>query len=527
MYNGRTWDVQEDGAMALFRDAERMCAEALVGLSYCNPFLPERIEYERLILGEDFIGTDGAWHKHVEEEADRPNIELLTQRAAALADGARERLVRGTRPGEAERELYGDTVLYLLFNKYVLSFFEYVTDAERGKADDHVLAKMYDRFQEDVVRYLAVPGATFSLGEADHVFACFFQLRRAWHHIYDNIIGGSMASARLRAAVWQSIFTCDMRRYRRALYRRMGDITTLITGPSGTGKELVARAIGLSRYIPFDPKAKRFATDFTRCFYPINLSALSPTLVESELFGHAKGAFTGAVADRAGFFELCPADGAVFLDEIGELDPAIQVKLLRVLQTRAFQRIGNPADRRFEGKVIAATNRDPAKEMQEGRFREDLYYRLCSDIIVTPSLKEQIEGFPEQLHNLLLFITRRVAGLEEAETLADEVTAWIREHLDPDYAWPGNVRELEQCVRNIMIRKAYQPSEAQASKPREVFLDAVRAGSLTADELVRRYCTLVYAETGSYQETSRRLNLDRRTVKARVDPGFLDALRGA
>jgi transcriptional regulator with PAS, ATPase and Fis domain len=307
----------------------------------------------------------------------------------------------------------------------------------------------------------------------------------------------------------------------------MGDITTLITGPSGTGKELVARAIGLSRYIPFDPRAKRFATDFTGCFYPINLSALSPTLIESELFGHKKGAFTGAIADRAGFFELCPADGAVFLDEIGDLDPAIQVKLLRVLQTRVFQRIGDAADRRFEGKVIAATNRDPAKEMQRGRFREDLYYRLCSDIIVTPPLKDQIESSPEQLHNLLLFITRRVAGPEEAETLAEEVAEWIRGNLDPDYAWPGNVRELEQCARNIMIRKAYQPSEAHAAKPREGFLDAVRACSLTVEELVRQYCTLVYAETGSYQETSRRLNLDRRTVKTRVDRDFLGALRGA
>jgi len=514
--------------MALFSDAERTCAEILVDLSYCNPFLPERIEYERAILGEDFIETDGAWHKHVEEEAERPNIELLTQRAKVLADGARDRLVAEKRLGEIERELYGDTVLYYLFNSYTLPFSEYVIDAERGSASDNAVAQLYGRFQEDVIHYLGIPGATFSLGETDHMFACFFQLRRAWHYIYDNIIGGSIASARLRAAVWQSIFTCDMRRYRRALYRRMGDITTLITGPSGTGKELVARAIGLSRYTPFDPRTKRFATDLTRCFYPINLSALSPTLIESELFGHRKGAFTGAVADRTGFFELCPADGAVFLDEIGELDPLIQVKLLRVLQTRVFQRIGDPTDRKFEGKVVAATNRDPTKEMQARRFREDLYYRLCSDIIVTPPLKEQIEGSPEQLHNLLLFITRRVAGPEEAETLAEEVARWIRENLDPDYAWPGNVRELEQCVRNIMIRKAYQPTRGcnPLSKPREVFLDAVQARRLTIDELVRQYCTLVYAETGSYQETSRRLRIDRRTVKDRVDRDFLAALRG-
>ena len=109
--------------------------------------------------------------------------------------------------------------------------------------------------------------------------------------------------------------------------------------------------------------------------------ALPATLVESELFGHRRGAFTGAVQDRAGWLEACPAHGTVFLDEIGELEPALQVKLLRVLQERTFHRIGDTRERRFSGKLIAATNRDLAAEIQAGRFREDLYYRLCADVI--------------------------------------------------------------------------------------------------------------------------------------------------
>jgi DNA-binding NtrC family response regulator len=511
--------------MAMFSDSDRARAEMLVELGYCNPFLPERIDYERHLLGDAFVTTDGAWHKHIENEETRPNIELLTQHAKTLADGARERLVHGGQPGEAERKLYEDTVFYYLFNKHTEPFFEYVSDSQSARVHT-AIAGLYDAFCADAAHYLAVPGAAFAMEEANHVFACFFQLRRAWHHIFDNLIGGSSALARLRAAVWQSIFTCDVRRYRRALYRRMGDITTLVTGPSGTGKELVARAIGLSRYIPFDPQTRRFTTDFKQCFFPINLSALSPTLIESELFGHKKGSFTGAIADRAGFFELCPADGTVFLDEIGELDPAIQVKLLRVLETRVFQRIGEAAGQPFQGKVIAATNRDLEKEMREGRFREDLYYRLCSDIIVTPSLKDQLEGASGQLHNLLLFLSRRVAGLEEAEPLAHEVEDWLRTHIDPAYPWPGNVRELEQCVRNIMVRSAYQPFKAHAPKQREAFLAAVESGTLTADELVRKYCTLVYAQTGNYVQTAHRLQLDRRTIKDRIDPVFLQSLRG-
>src|SRR5690606_8428305 len=245
----------------------------------------------------------------------------------------------------------------------------------------------YAAFEEEAMRFLNLPGlSTRSLADLPLVFAISFQIRRAFHYLFYSIVGSSMAAARLRAAAWESIFTHDMRRYYRLLHGRMGDITTLITGPSGTGKELVARAIAYARFIPFDARTRSFADDFSELFFPLNLSALSPTLIESELFGHRRGAFTGAIEDRAGWLETCPARGTVFLDEIGELDGPIQVKLLRVLQSRTFQRLGDTRTRRFGGKIIAATHRDLAAEMQAGRFRADLYYRLCSDLITTPTL---------------------------------------------------------------------------------------------------------------------------------------------
>ena len=158
-----------------------------------------------------------------------------------------------------------------------------------------------------------------------------------------------------------------------------------MTGATGTGKELVARAIGLSRYVPFNEKSQSFQHDFAGSFRAVNLSALSPTLIESELFGHRRGSFTGAVEDRTGWLESCGPHGTVFLDEIGELDPGIQVKLLRVLQTRTFQRIGETDERRFEGKIIAATNRNLDEELEGGDFRADFYYRLCADRVTTPT----------------------------------------------------------------------------------------------------------------------------------------------
>src|SRR5262249_34835056 len=150
------------------------------------------------------------------------------------------------------------------------------------------------------------------------------------------------------------------------------------------------------------------------------------TLIESELFGHVAGAFTGAVSERWGKLdeEVCDEYGTVFLDEIGELDAGIQVKLLRVLQDRRFQRLGENEDRKFVGKIVAATNRDLPAEMRAGRFREDFYYRLCADRIETPSLLDQLEETPDDLYHLLFFVARKAIGDEEAEPLALEVQRW-------------------------------------------------------------------------------------------------------
>ena len=520
--------IHEEMSMRFLSNAEREFCRAASELAYCNPFLPERIQWERAALGEDFVERGAVWDVGRGGEGEHPNILKIGDRAEALAKALRERLIAGARPAKADRLLYEDLVLYVLFHRSRDLFYEKILSAvDRKSASERV--RFYEDFVRDVDQFFDVPGVRKPDRHVPpNLFACFFQIRRAFHFIYRQIVGASMPAARLRAAVWRSVFTHDMRRYRRALYDRMGDIATLVTGPSGTGKELVARAIGLSRYIPFDPKTQAFAEkDFAGSFYPLNLSALSPTLIESELFGHRRGSFTGAVADRVGWLEVCPPLGTVFLDEIGEVASAIQVKLLRVLEIRTFQRIGDTEEKTFRGKIIAATNRDPAREMCEGRLREDFYYRLCSDIIVTPSLREQLSDSLEGLKPLIRFIARRIVGEDEFQTLADEVEEWIGKKLGRDYAWPGNVRELEQCVRNILIRREYHPAPAQAAGAREALAQALDAGTLTADELLQRYCTLVYARTGNLSETARWLRLDRRTVQKKIDRNLLEEFKTA
>lgn len=507
--------------MPLFRAEERRAIESLARLADSNPFSPEFVEGERAILGPGHAPAGAVWSFRTEPGAERSALARVGVVAERMARDARERLLRRPDTTVEDLRLYASAVIYTVYLRYADPLHELHLDPERARRR----VTWYRSFRRDLDHFFPDRLPPEQRIDPAHLFACFFQIRRAFHLIHRYIVGASAPAARLRAAVWQSIFTHDMGRYWRSLYDRMHDVTTLITGPSGTGKELVARAIGLSRYIPFDPERETFTATLDGAFQALNVSALSPTLIESELFGHRKGAFTGAVQDRVGWLEACPPFGAVLLDEVGEIDAAIQVKLLRVLQTREFSRIGESAPRAFQGRLIAATNRDLAAEMRTGRFREDLYYRLCSDLIVTPSLREQLRDVPGELRNLVVFVCERVVGPDGATELADEVLACVERDLGPDYPWPGNVRELEQCVRNVLVRKEYRPPAVPGPDPADDLAAELGAGSLTAEDLLRRYCTLVYARTGSYQETARRLQLDRRTVKRHVDPELIARLK--
>jgi two-component system NtrC family response regulator len=209
--------------------------------------------------------------------------------------------------------------------------------------------------------------------------------------------------------------------------------TVLIEGESGTGKELVAKSIHFNS--PRRDKA----------FVAVNCSALAENLLESELFGHERGAFTGAVAKRKGRFELADG-GTLFLDEIGELSPGLQVKLLRVLQEKVFERVGGERTLAVDIRIIAATNKDLREEMQAGRFREDLFYRLNVVHIRLPSLKER----KEDIRLLVDHFIAKYGG----ERRADNPVKGVDQEVDRlfwDYGWPGNVRELENLIERVMI----------------------------------------------------------------------------
>jgi len=209
------------------------------------------------------------------------------------------------------------------------------------------------------------------------------------------------------------------------------DSTVLITGRSGTGKELIAKTIHFN------------SSRLARPFVPLNCAAIPRELLESELFGHEKGAFTGAVMTRAGRFELAN-EGSLFLDEIGELDPSLQVKLLRVLQEREFERVGGVKTIKVDVRIIAATNRDLEKATKEGKFREDLYYRLNVIPIHIPSLKDRFEDIPLLVDHFIHKFSKK-RKRDPLKIPAEVMDCFMK------YKWPGNVRELENLIERLTI----------------------------------------------------------------------------
>ena len=208
------------------------------------------------------------------------------------------------------------------------------------------------------------------------------------------------------------------------------DSTVLVVGESGTGKELVARAI----HSAGPRRAKPFTT--------VDCAALPAPLLEDELFGHARGAFTGAHADRAGYFEVA-SDGTVFLDEVGELDLPTQKKLLRVIEEKTFARLGDTRRRATGARIVAATNRDLAEDLKVGRFRADLYYRLRVIEISTPPLRERSEDIPLLVRHFVDLLNRKLQRHVESVSVA-ALDALQR------YRWPGNVRELANVLEQAL-----------------------------------------------------------------------------
>jgi two-component system NtrC family response regulator len=256
--------------------------------------------------------------------------------------------------------------------------------------------------------------------------------------------------------------------------------TVLIEGESGTGKELVAKSIHFN-----SPRREK-------PFVAVNCSALAETLLESELFGHEKGAFTGAVSMRKGRFELADT-GTLFLDEIGDMSTGLQVKLLRVLQEKVFERVGGTKPIAVNIRVIAATNRNLKEEMKKERFREDLYYRLNVVHIALPSLKQR----QQDIRLLLDHFIKKYADERKHSVPVTGIDPDV-ERLFYEYSWPGNVRELENLIERLMIMSpggvitpADLPKSFKETAHDDLYIESVPADAKLYDTLTMIEKTMI------------------------------------
>ncbi|MCK4910034.1 MAG: sigma-54-dependent Fis family transcriptional regulator [Thermodesulfovibrionales bacterium] len=409
-----------------------------------------------------------------------------------------------------DRTLLENAFLFEVFHHLGPSFDELISEQFTRKDDYPCPVSFAGEAISMIERY------GFSHDEAVHYFCFFFQMRRAYYFIHRGIVGKSPVMKQLRLDLWNNVFTHDIMLYARNIWSRMEDYSTLLLGETGTGKGIAASAIGRSGYIPFDEGKGCFSESFSRAFVWLNLSQFSEQLIESELFGHKKGSFTGATADHKGVFSRCSPHGAIFLDEIGEVSVPVQIKLLQVLQDREYSPVGSHEKMRFSGRVVAATNRPMQALRSEGGFRDDFFYRLCTDIITVPPLRERIRQEPGELDDLIGHMLSRIVG-ESSPDMEKSVKADIRGQVPGNYAWPGNVRELEQCIRRVLLKRRYEvEGPLEEPKGKDAFIRAIAGGELSYKGLVSGYCGLLYEAHGTYEAVSKRTGLDRRTVKKYV-----------
>jgi DNA-binding NtrC family response regulator len=319
-----------------------------------------------------------------------------------------------------------------------------------------------------------------------------------------SLVGKSAAMDHVRTQTWRAVFTDDVRKA--LALKAPHKLPVLITGESGTGKELVARTVAAARGEAESGEPAPYVA--------LNIASVAPSLVNSALFGHVKGAFTGATTDRAGVFRAAHG-GVLFLDEIGDASPAVQVRLLRTLQEGTVRPVGADAEEDVTVRVLAATNRDlaaPPRKPRKGDpppFRRDLLERLSVLRVHCPPLRERLEDVPELVRH---FVAEAI-DVEAFPQLVDQVFARL-ETETAEHRWPGNVRELAAAVDRIVAGQAAVLSERELEEERDDILGAV--GTLTLDELKRRYTDAVLRKCkGNKTRAARILGVSRTTLLRR------------
>ncbi len=475
------------------RKYQEFC-DCVANATFCNPFNPARQQLYSSLIGRSFSDRSESDFQALIDAVENvrsklSNEDILDYRKFRASDSEKVRML-------------------VLFGCYHFMF---------DSLDSHIRKQLKNtgrslRFEkgDQCIDFLTRSG--FSEEEAVWYVGVFYQIRRAYFFISRNLIGSSPSMHAFKRRLWNNVFTHDIRNYETCMWDRMEEFSVLLVGETGTGKGSAASALGLSCFVPYLPKKQCFEFDFQEAFVAANLSEFSQNLLESELFGHKKGAFTGALSDYDGLFAACRPFGSVFLDEIGDVPLTAQIKLLRLLQERQYSPVGGRQKLNFRGRVIAAANPSIDQFLKSGQFRHDFYYRLCSDRIEIPTLRQRITESAQELEDMVQYLIKKITGMLDREVLSMvmEVLSSLGGH-----SWPGNVRELEQAIRQILMSQDYRPWEypGHSADKLEEMTDKMKKGLLNASQLLNGYASHLYRLKSNYESVSRIMNVDRRTVK--------------
>ena len=621
--------------MILMDEEQRPISGLISKLVYCNQFSGKRYDLEKDLLGREFEKPRSGIRSRENLQKENNNILKLTKLTKDLANKLLPKLDKISDNQNfdemvKEYKLLRDLAYFILYSECrdgLLGLIKKadkldktrISDAEfeeeinkihkkfRDTRDSYFPTQLRDKLRalnkEYMVRRVdtlsnagaSIPFPGFNDDKREdrywlHCFAIFFQLARGFYYIFHKLVGGSAAMENLRIKVWESIFTSDFADYINTTYGKIKKIPTLIVGETGTGKEVVARAIAMSQYIRFEYSPKRKSEDNSQnkdelkiqvaargrsgkgqnpwqVYQAINIAAFNLQLLESELFGHVKGAFTGALKeDKIGYLEKC-TNGVLLIDEIGELDPKIQVKLLRIFNDRQFNRVGDTESKTFNGKLIFATNRPLLKKMENGSFRKDFYFRINADLIETPTLRGQLRSPDRDRADELEYLVKEtVERFLDDDTEEDwgrykktekdkgdfyrqsrtcQVNQWkekafsrILNRVGVDYEWPGNYRELEQYVHRVIIHSECQSEKTNlrmetgdgildnyqsTSNANELF-QASWAKLPSLEQFSMPYVKYVYQMVArknngkvNLAEVARKLEMDPRTLLKRIE----------
>jgi len=465
-------------------------AEAIFQLGRINPFADARAQWEREALGE--------------EQADDVRA-ALAEVADELADYLRQILSRQAATPR-EREWYAGIVFYTLRERYRGALRESRAARESASDEPPPAVSSYEDFVRDYESYFRVCGPPMPEVETPaHFFACADQIVRAEDALMQATTGDSVPVRRLRAAVWQSVFTYDALRHRRFLFRAFDSAPIVVRAPVGTEALPVAQAIANSGYLAFQPDVRRFAPG------PIVRSLPLAAILDADIamYGEHRGT-EGAFAQAR--------QGTVVLEALDTLSDAQQSELARVVQTGRFRPVGATADEAFEGRIVATTGADLAADVAAGSFDRALYLHLRGDSVIVPTLKQRLDDDKTELKALVRRTLTDIIPELYLDEVAQEVHDEIVKGRGADWPWPGNLLELEQSVRMVLVEGRCVSPDANIRMPSPAgrFV-ALEQGNMSLAEVAYQYCRHVWELQGTYKAAAEVLGIDWRTVKNYVE----------